>query len=262
MMVRTVFLLLLGGVISRQGMSQIRFPETGFLSVEDGLSQSTVHCIAFDAEGYAWFGTEDGLNRFDGYTFTTYRSVAGDPSSLSDNFISCLAVGRSGAIWVGTQQGLNTRDHATATFHSVSTAHDTSALLTKLECTAVLEDHLRTVWIGTSHGLVHYDPGSGSVLALTHDPARGRSLLDDHVLSLLEDSTGTLWVGTKHGVGMYDPGSAQFTNYDIPGSQDAYSLCTYTGGKIIAGNNRGELFSIDREHGRTVPFPASGSAPQ
>ena len=66
--------------------------EIGFrhLSVDDGLSQSTVMCIAQDQEGFFWFGTQDGLNRYDGYTFTIFRKIPGDTNSLSDNYITAL----------------------------------------------------------------------------------------------------------------------------------------------------------------------------
>src|SRR5512142_2489094 len=75
------------------------------LSVEDGLSQSTVRAILQDAQGFMWFGTDDGLNKYDGYTFTLYRHDAANPGSLSDNTITALFQDQAGSLWIGTSNG-------------------------------------------------------------------------------------------------------------------------------------------------------------
>ena len=75
------------------------------LSIDEGLSQSIVEQILQDRQGFMWFVTEDGLNRFDGYTFTVYRNVAGDPSSLSHNELKSIFEDGSGILWVGAFEG-------------------------------------------------------------------------------------------------------------------------------------------------------------
>ncbi len=67
------------------------------LSIQEGLSQSTVNCMVQDREGYMWFGTEDGLNRYDGYRFTVYKHDPQDPTSLSDNYVASLCIDSTGA---------------------------------------------------------------------------------------------------------------------------------------------------------------------
>jgi ligand-binding sensor domain-containing protein len=91
--------------------ADIRFKH---LRIEDGLSQSSVHAIAQDRIGFLWFGTEDGLNRYDGYTFTVYRHDPLDSFSISDNYITRLLTGRNGDLWIGTfNGGLNRYEVAT-----------------------------------------------------------------------------------------------------------------------------------------------------
>src|SRR5687767_5797460 len=74
--------------------------------VEKGLSNNTVFCSMQDNNGFMWFGTKDGLNRFDGYSFETYYVKNGDGSSLQKNHITSLALDKKGTLWIGCQKGL------------------------------------------------------------------------------------------------------------------------------------------------------------
>src|SRR6267143_2142901 len=86
------------------------------ISIEQGLSQAHVNCILQDKFGFMWFGTQDGLNKYDGYSFRTYRHYASDSTSISDNYITAVAEDASGSIWIGTQSGLNKYDEARDAF--------------------------------------------------------------------------------------------------------------------------------------------------
>lgn len=109
--------LFLTAFISRPGASFLAAAEAfrwaslshplrlGSLSVEQGLSQSSVFCTLQDRRGFLWFGTEDGLNRYDGYSFRIFRPDVNDPRSISSNFILSLAEDPRGRIWVGTSGG-------------------------------------------------------------------------------------------------------------------------------------------------------------
>ena len=76
------------------------------LSVNEGLSQSTVLAIAQDGMGRIWMGTQDGLNCYDGYSFTVFRRMEGDPQSLGDNSVNALFAD-GGLLWIGTASGLS-----------------------------------------------------------------------------------------------------------------------------------------------------------
>ena len=83
------------------------------LSIEHGLSQSTVNCILQDRNGFMWFGTQDGVNRYDGYTFTIYKNDLQNENTISHNFILSIFEDRQGILWIGTNGGgLNRFDPA------------------------------------------------------------------------------------------------------------------------------------------------------
>src|SRR5262245_18284640 len=93
--------------------SDIRFDR---LSREQGLSQTARKCIAQDRQGFLWFGTEDGLNRYDGYGFTVYKYRIGSATSLSNSQVNSIYQDNSGALWVGTTDGLNRFDPKSQSF--------------------------------------------------------------------------------------------------------------------------------------------------
>ena len=98
--------------------SQLQDLQFTHLSTEEGLSQSNVTCILQDSKGFMWFGTFNGLNRYDGYNFESFHYHQNDSNSLSHNYISALIEDRKGYIWVGTSGGLNRYDPKTNRFKS------------------------------------------------------------------------------------------------------------------------------------------------
>ncbi|NJK94226.1 MAG: hypothetical protein HC905_04170 [Bacteroidales bacterium] len=87
------------------------------INTEHGLSQATVNCIFQDSRGYLWIGTNDGLNRYDGYNFKIFRNSDTDSLSISGNLITCIAEDTCGMIWVGTRDnGLNVFERKTGKF--------------------------------------------------------------------------------------------------------------------------------------------------
>jgi ligand-binding sensor domain-containing protein len=87
------------------------------LTIEDGLSQNAGLTIFQDSKGFLWIGTQDGLNRYDGYTFKIFKRDADNPNSLSHNSILAITEDKEGFLWIGTWGGgLNRFDPATETF--------------------------------------------------------------------------------------------------------------------------------------------------
>lgn len=115
-MFRAIFLFLFAFASVLLHGQQYRFSH---FTIKDGLSQNTVNCILQDLEGYYWFGTQDGLNRFDGYTVKVYRNDRADTGSISDNFIMSLAEDGKGNLWIGTRNGINFFDKKTERFTRV-----------------------------------------------------------------------------------------------------------------------------------------------
>jgi ligand-binding sensor domain-containing protein/DNA-binding CsgD family transcriptional regulator len=168
------------------------------ISKEEGLSHETVYSILQDRDGFMWFGTENGLNRFDGYDFTVFRHVTDDPPSLSHSAILTLYEDRAGVIWVGTLNGgLNRYDADKGDFISYRHARDRGDSLSDDIIGAILEDRDGGFWIGTDNGLNRLDRASGrfSRYPLATDRPGG----SNHIHDICEDSDGLLWIATFGG---------------------------------------------------------------
>ncbi len=193
------------------------------ISVEQGLSQSSVFCILQDHEGFMWFGTAGGLNKYDGYGFTVYKHDPHDVQSLSDNTVWSMVEDSSGMLWVGTENGLNMFDRERERFiryrNDVSDPHS----LSNDVVLALYEDHQGTLWIGTRGGLNKFERSTGRFIHYRNNPSDAYSLSHDTVWTIHEDHVGMLWVGTSVGLNMFDRETGRFVRYEHD-SQDPHSL--------------------------------------
>ncbi|WP_164851262.1 ligand-binding sensor domain-containing protein [Larkinella soli] len=183
------------------------------LSVDNGLSQSEVFCILKDSRGYVWFGTQDGLNRYDGYQITHYKHNPFDSTTLSQDHILSLCEDARGHIWVGTINGLNRYDPLTGRFQRYWDLLEPKRRRFNLTTiNAVKADRFGTLWVGTSWGLkrlVFRKNGSYQVQHYSLGNADDRA--SQVVTTLLPDANGTLWIGTGGGLAelpMARPGAA------------------------------------------------------
>ncbi|WP_224995225.1 two-component regulator propeller domain-containing protein [Cesiribacter sp. SM1] len=127
------------------------------LSVSDGLSQSSVITIAQDQMGFVWFGTRDGLNRYDGHNFSVYKHDNADSNSISSNDIIEIVAGAGGDLWIGTFRGLNRYDYSRNKFISFLNDAKDSTSLSDNAVWSVCSTKSGTVWVGTASGLNRYD---------------------------------------------------------------------------------------------------------
>ena len=186
------------------------------LGLDDGLSQQAVLGIAQDAQGFMWFGTEDGLDRFDGYSFQHLRQTH-DASGLPDAFITDVQADAAGRLWIGTDGGAVVwRGPREQEFHSILTGVPESAAR-GLEYVHVIHlDRRGQLWIGSREaGLGRFDPRSGRLARFRHRAAESSSIGDDSILALLEDHHGNLWVGTQAGLDRLDPVASRFQHIPL-----------------------------------------------
>ncbi|MDU1892900.1 MAG: two-component regulator propeller domain-containing protein [Dysgonomonas sp.] len=132
------------------------------LSSEDGLSQITVTSIYQDSKGFMWFGTRNGLNRYDGYNFDVYVNEQENGKSISDNHILCITEDTAGYLWIGTNNGLNRFDPETNSFERYLYEADNSTSLSNNMVLSLFHDTSGNLWIGTSNGLNLYDRENNS----------------------------------------------------------------------------------------------------
>jgi signal transduction histidine kinase/ligand-binding sensor domain-containing protein/DNA-binding response OmpR family regulator len=177
------------------------------LTVENGLSNNDVNTLIQDKTGFIWFGTEDGLNRYDGYNFKVFRHNPTDSNSLSNNSIWALLEDRKGNIWIGTKDG------KVNIFNPIFEKFSHIAPKPKLKdwnsITALYEDKSGNIWIGTrSTGVYEYNPESKEFTHYPFDSSNSKSLSHFSIRSIVEDQQGNIIIGTYRGLNKLYLGSA------------------------------------------------------
>ncbi len=234
--------------------SIIRFEH---LTIEDGLSQNAGLAIFQDSKGYLWIGTQDGLNRYNGYDFKVYKHDPDDPSSISHNSILAIEEDRDGYLWIGTWGGgLNRFDPAADTF--IRYRHDPPepSSLSGDTVTAIKQDSSGVLWVGTIGGLDRYDPRADQFDHFKSDATDPNSLSSDAISLIFEDSRSQLWIGTGangvegSGLNRFEPSTGKAVRYQhdpsIPRSLSSNNIASIyeapdgmfwiaTGGFSLAG---------------------------
>jgi signal transduction histidine kinase/ligand-binding sensor domain-containing protein/DNA-binding response OmpR family regulator len=177
-----------------------------------GLSNNTVETIYQDARGFMWFGTRDGLNRFDGNKITVFKNRPGDPASISDNYIRCMVKDVHQALWVGTINGLNKFDPYRNTFKRYKHDPLRKGSLSGNGITCIYTGKKAELWIGTDGGgLDLYDAKKDNFKHFRHKENDPNSLQSDEVNCLYEDSKRNLWIGTDKGLSLLNLRNGKLT---------------------------------------------------
>ena len=168
------------------------------LGLEDGLSQSNVNCMVQDKQGYIWIGTDDGLNRFDGYEFKLYYFDREDTTSISSNAVASLYEDNEGQLWVGTtESGICIYNREKDNFQRKNLIRN---IQTKVN--DIIQNTEGDYYFGTNSGLFHFIPSKKVATRIKSQVTLG-------VSSLEFNKEGTLFIGT-HAAGLY------FLNKDLP----------------------------------------------
>ena len=226
------------------------------LTSQNGLTQSVITSILQDEYGYIWFGTEDGLNKFDGRNVAVYRNDPDDPDSISSNDISTMVQIPDGSIWIGTLGGgLSEYDRENGVFRQYQHSSTIKNSLTSDYICSLLYDPEGYLWIGTlGGGLNRYDLTNGNFQSFLYDSLADQSISANDVLSLQLGENNTLWVGTSYGLDRFDKISGTFSNFrsdsDIPvvvSRSSIFSLHLHQH-QLMIGTEAG-LFQLDIKDG-------------
>lgn len=184
------------------GQTGIKFDQIG---LEQGVSQSTVNAIIQDEYGFMWFGTQDGLNRYDGYSIEVFKHEPKDSNSISDNRIKCLLSDSKGYLWIGTESGgVNRYDIVEGKFYHYVHNENDSISISNNNVTSIFEDSDKNVWIGTSSGLNRYDRNNNTFVQFFFNMDIALNLKENSIRAICEDNDANLLVGTYKGLYRYN----------------------------------------------------------
>lgn len=250
-----LLLILPGLAFSHSNLhSDTRFDRIG---VENGLSNGSVNAIFQDNTGFMWFGTEDGLNRYDGRNFVVYRHEPGNPNSLSSSNFGAILQDSRGRLWLGTWGGgLNRLDLETGVFMRYQTNDARHGAFRGLRTEFIFEDSQGDIWIGTeSSGLNRYLSEQDRFENFSHDPANPQSLASDSVKAIAESPDGKIWIGTDDGLYLFMPAANRFERQAVPGSRFEGSERI----RSIAPGENGTLWIGTRGDGLKLFDPLAGT---
>lgn len=188
------------------------------IDVDRGLSQSVVNCVMQDAQGFMWFGTQEGLNRYDGYNFKVYKRDPQDSNSLGNNFIYTIFQSKDGMIWIGMNgSGLDMLNPVTDQFTHYSYDENDAASISSNSVRVIHEDAKGNLWVGTDDGLNLFDRKTKKFTRFLNNPNDPFSIPGNRVFDIEEDASGNLWIGTfGKGVAMLNPISRNFSAFTLP----------------------------------------------
>ena len=240
----TINLILLNYNYEVKAKEQMNFKN---ITIEEGLTQGTVEALFQDSKGYIWIGTNDGLNRYNGYQFKVYRVEEDNKNSLVNNYILDIKEDKYGNIWVATANGLSkihndgqkiTNYLDDAEKGNLSHANVASILITSDD----------KILIGTADGLNIYDEDKDSFKRIFE----GDKLTEQYINSLVEDSQKNIWIATENGISKInlETGSSKNFLYDSNdentiSENNIYKVYYDTDGYIWAGTYDSGACKID-----------------
>ena len=211
--------------ISISASCQKRFVHFERLTTGNGPSQNSIYAMLKDHYGLMWFGTQSGLNKFDGYKFTVYTHAINDPKSIPSNDINGLSEDKDGNVWISTSRGgVSQYDRATESFINYQQKQNDPTSLSSNQSTLVYADKQGNIWVGTQTGLNLFNKKSKKFTRYTSNPDNSSGLSSSSVLSVCEDSKGNFWVGTEYGLNLMDRKTGECIQYfHSPSDKDGLS---------------------------------------
>jgi signal transduction histidine kinase/ligand-binding sensor domain-containing protein/CheY-like chemotaxis protein len=189
----------------------------GHFGTNQYLSSNNVSCVIQDHLGYMWYGTQNGLNKFDGYGFTTFLHDPKNENSVASDNITCMSSGENGIVWIGTEgKGLNRYDTYSGEFILYHHQQNDPSSLSSDSITALFTDSTGILWIGTHDGGLNvFSPKTGNFKTYHSLRQNSNSLSSDHITSIGSNGSRMLWIGTADaGMNAFDRHTGHFTVYD------------------------------------------------
>ena len=191
--------------------NKIQFDHIG---TAEGLSQSNAFCIMQDSRGFMWFGTWEGLNKYDGYNITVYKNDPLDKNSISNNFITSISESKNGDLWIATGGGgLCRYDRNKENFTRYRHDPKNTNSISHDFVNNILEDEKGKLWIATEEGLDMFDVVKNKFEHFTYNPDDRNSLSNSNVIYVFEAANHDIWICTSYGLNLFNPENKTFTRF-------------------------------------------------
>jgi len=255
-----------GAQVSQEQGAQEKGPKKNVyfehIDKSTGLSNMAVSSVVQDSQGFLWFGTQGGLNRYDGYEFKTYKKQPFNSNSLSHDLVQTLFMDSEDILWVGTYNGLNRFDLKTGEITRYEKVPGDPSSLSDDVVVSILRDDDGRLWVGTLDGLNLFNPETGGFIRYAHDPEDPHSLSNNTIRAIAKDRQGGVWFGTYGGLNRYNPESDDFTVYthseENPqsiGNDNVMAIAQGEPGKLWLGTwGGGGLSKFDIESGSSSNY--------
>lgn len=212
-------------------------PQFRHLNINNGLSQNSVQCILQDKNGFMWFGTQDGLNRYDGYSFRLFKNDNSDKNSLTNNYILKLYEDSDGIIWIGTfGGGLNSFDPVSEKFTSLINIAGDNNSLSSNRIFSIAEFPKGILWVGTNDGLNRLEKSSGKIQRFFCTNNNSDATTGNFIGSICNSGNEFIWFSG-------DDGLKRFNVKD-------FTLSHFTRSPFSGAENLGSIYSIDNISGK------------
>ena len=217
------------------------------ITKDDGLIQSDLQCLCQDSHGFLWFGTKDGLNRYDGITFKVYRHNRNDTNSISDNRINKIVEDSKGNLWFGTLDGLNLFEFKQEKFKKIVLPLEESENKS-IQISSLYIENNDDIWIGSfGNGLFYYSAIDGKVKRIFHKTSGSKYIEDNYITDIHKDNDGNMWFGTHFGlIYSLNKNSENLEQHQIDLPEFSVRFIFELNGKLFIGIRNHNIFVYDK----------------
>ena len=207
-------------VQSRGQQNDIQF---NHISLEQGLSHNLVHAIVQDRQGFMWFGTQDGLNRYDGYSFVVFKNNPRDTNSIADNNVTALCVDHAGVLWIGTSNGgLSRFDRTRGIVMRYRREENNTNAAGENSIAQIQEDQRGVLFVATLNGIIMIDSTRKiSTRVLANSPGAPLKLAE--ISSLAVDREGYVWISREFQLLTLDPATGAVDTIATSNTEQPYT---------------------------------------
>jgi signal transduction histidine kinase/ligand-binding sensor domain-containing protein/DNA-binding response OmpR family regulator len=216
-----------------------------FYSQEHGLSNNQIHCILQDKKGWMWFGTSQGVCRFDGFRFTVFKNDQEDSASLKGNLVRAIFEDRKGQLWIGTENGgLNKFNREKENFQQLFYSKD-KPVLRDASVTSIHEDVAGNLLVGTETHLFRIENES----RITEIIPSNLGKFTEYFRVLRTDPSGRIWIGTNNGLFVYNPKTSIAEKIRFPQSlsanEEIWEIVMDDDGTVWVGTYANGMFTVN-----------------